>query len=275
MLASLAYLRACIVRGFERRLTTVRTYEGCTASLKGFAFQKEVLLSRVVPLAYGGPDDARLSHPSVRVVSRLSARVPTRGASAYAVLPKGGSRRSARVRRVPTRLVSRVFPLAYAARLARLSVAYSRISIYEARPFSPARVAQPASLAYRISRRDTDMARLNTSFTATLYTSESATARYADEEGAGLRELCVWRADVGVLPAFQEGLAVHSHRGFYTNFEVGLEFDSAEVRGVLLSAAEDGPVREWGAGSVCVSVICDYGVRMTACVIDEISIMLD
>ncbi|KAJ7778510.1 actin-like ATPase domain-containing protein [Mycena metata] len=82
----------------------------------------------------------------------------------------------------------------------------------------------------------------DTSFTATLYTSSSSSARYADEASAELRELCVWRADVGVLTAFREGAAAHPEGGFYTDFELGLELDSAEVRGVLL----DGKGGEWG-----------------------------
>ncbi|KAJ7468632.1 D-arabinono-1,4-lactone oxidase-domain-containing protein [Mycena latifolia] len=74
----------------------------------------------------------------------------------------------------------------------------------------------------------------HTTFTATLYSTASATARYADETGAGLREVCVWRADVGVLPTFQAAAQTHPAGGFYTDFEVGLELDSAEVRGVLV-----------------------------------------
>ncbi|KAJ7147329.1 actin-like ATPase domain-containing protein [Mycena filopes] len=82
----------------------------------------------------------------------------------------------------------------------------------------------------------------DTSFIVTLYTSSSSSARYADEASAELRELCVWRADVGVLTAFREGAIAHPEGGFYTDFELGLELDSAEVRGVLL----DGKGGEWG-----------------------------
>ncbi|KAJ7621724.1 actin-like ATPase domain-containing protein, partial [Mycena polygramma] len=70
----------------------------------------------------------------------------------------------------------------------------------------------------------------DTTFTATLYTSPSASARYADDPSARLRELCVWRADVRRMGAFR----VH--------FDLALELDSAEVRGVLLD--ENGV--EWG-----------------------------
>ncbi|KAF8183793.1 hypothetical protein K438DRAFT_1766657 [Mycena galopus ATCC 62051] len=84
----------------------------------------------------------------------------------------------------------------------------------------------------------------NTTFTATLYTSSSSTARYADDADAALRELCVWKADVGVLAAFQEAAQRNPRGGFYTDFELGLEIDSAEVRGVLLDG--EGLGREWG-----------------------------
>ncbi|KAJ7260968.1 actin-like ATPase domain-containing protein [Mycena haematopus] len=86
--------------------------------------------------------------------------------------------------------------------------------------------------------------RNDTTFTATLYTSSSSTARYADDEDAALRELCVWKADVGVLAAFQEAAQRNPGGGFYTDFELGLEIDSAEVRGVLLDG--EGLGREWG-----------------------------
>ncbi|KAJ6476249.1 actin-like ATPase domain-containing protein [Mycena sanguinolenta] len=81
-------------------------------------------------------------------------------------------------------------------------------------------------------------------FTATLYTSSSSTARYADDADAALRELCVWKADVSVLAAFQEAAQRNPAGGFYTDFELGLEIDSAEVRGVLLDG--EGLGREWG-----------------------------
>ncbi|KAJ7777521.1 actin-like ATPase domain-containing protein [Mycena maculata] len=103
----------------------------------------------------------------------------------------------------------------------------------------------------------------DTSFTATLYVSPSPSAtdvepaRYADETRASLSELCVWRADVSVLPAFRAAAAANPNGGFYTgvsfpcpcfhpshnahtDFMLGLEIDSAEVRGVLLSTDADG-----------------------------------
>ncbi|KAJ7223079.1 actin-like ATPase domain-containing protein [Mycena pura] len=74
----------------------------------------------------------------------------------------------------------------------------------------------------------------DSTFTATLFTFDSDsvgvdTARYADE--AVLRPVCDWRVDLhGVLGW---GASVGGG-GFYTDFEIGLEMDSAEVRGVLL-----------------------------------------
>lgn len=57
----------------------------------------------------------------------------------------------------------------------------------------------------------------DTSFTATLYVSPSPSAtdteppRYADEARAALKELCVWQADVGVLPAFRVRFNIYFH----------------------------------------------------------------
>ncbi|KAJ6482900.1 hypothetical protein C8R47DRAFT_1217820 [Mycena vitilis] len=103
-------------------------------------------------------------------------------------------------------------------------------------PFAPHSRANPASHILRSSPPD------HTTFIATLYTTPSASARYADEPGAGLRELCVWRADVGGMGGFAEAAATHPQGGFYTDFDLALELDSAEVRGVLL----DGRGGEWG-----------------------------
>jgi hypothetical protein len=72
-------------------------------------------------------------------------------------------------------------------------------------------------------------------------------------------ELCKWTVDIGSLPSFQENASMPTHDGFYTgtlntwsftgshnrlgtvDFELGLELDGAEVRGILVF---DG--REWG-----------------------------
>jgi len=77
-------------------------------------------------------------------------------------------------------------------------------------------------------------------FVADLYTSDSdRVMRYTDE--GETQELCKWTVDLGTLPSFVQ----HSHmphpNGFYTDFELGLELDSAEVRGVLLHQGQ-----EWG-----------------------------
>ncbi|KAJ7657912.1 hypothetical protein DFH06DRAFT_1327966 [Mycena polygramma] len=94
----------------------------------------------------------------------------------------------------------------------------------------------------RVRYRADDPPPCDTTFIATLYTSPSASARYADDPGAGLRELCVWRADLGRMGGFLEAAAMHPEGGFYTDFDLALELDSAEVRGVLL----DGRGGEWG-----------------------------
>ena len=77
-------------------------------------------------------------------------------------------------------------------------------------------------------------------------------------------ELCKWTVDLSVLPSYQENASLPHSNGFYTGrsehtsafcsltdfarscacmaeFELGLELDSAEVRGVLIHAGQD-----WG-----------------------------
>lgn len=77
-------------------------------------------------------------------------------------------------------------------------------------------------------------------FVATLYTSDSdKIMRYTDE--GETEELCKWTVDIGSLPSFQENSSMPTPNGFYTDFELGLELDSAEVRGILLYNGE-----EWG-----------------------------
>lgn len=94
---------------------------------------------------------------------------------------------------------------------------------------------------------------------ATLYTSESDRLfRYTDE--GETVELCKWTVDISSLPSFQENAGIQPN-GFYTgmsesfardapmvcgaktesDFELGLELDSAEVRGILLYEGT-----EWG-----------------------------
>ncbi|KAJ6619054.1 hypothetical protein B0H10DRAFT_1794150 [Mycena sp. CBHHK59/15] len=74
-------------------------------------------------------------------------------------------------------------------------------------------------------------------FVSTLYAVDGDGApRYADD--GGVRALCEWTADLGGLPEWQAAAAAArgGDRGFYTDFCVGLELDSAEVRGVVVSA---------------------------------------
>jgi hypothetical protein len=80
----------------------------------------------------------------------------------------------------------------------------------------------------------------DSSFVATLYTSDSdKIMRYSDEGETD--ELCKWTVDLSSLPTFRENASVIQMNGFYTEFELGLELDSAEVRGILLFNNQ-----EWG-----------------------------
>lgn len=77
-------------------------------------------------------------------------------------------------------------------------------------------------------------------FDAIIYTSKSDTImRYSDE--GEITELCKWTVDLGSLPSFQENSNMPHPNGFYTEFELGLELDSAEVRGILIYEGQD-----WG-----------------------------
>ncbi|KAI5477442.1 protein of heat shock protein Hsp70 family [Pseudohyphozyma bogoriensis] len=70
-------------------------------------------------------------------------------------------------------------------------------------------------------------------FTAILYVSDADQIfRYTDE--GETYELCRWTVDLSSLPAFYYN-SQNSTGGFYTEFDLGLELDSAEVRGVLLN----------------------------------------
>ncbi|KAH8114842.1 actin-like ATPase domain-containing protein [Phellopilus nigrolimitatus] len=76
-------------------------------------------------------------------------------------------------------------------------------------------------------------------FVAILYTSDSdKIMRYTDE--GETMELCKWTVDLGNLPSFQQQASL-VQGGFYTEFELGLELDSAEVRGILVYEGH-----EWG-----------------------------
>ncbi|KAG8681066.1 hypothetical protein FRC08_015858 [Ceratobasidium sp. 394] len=80
----------------------------------------------------------------------------------------------------------------------------------------------------------------DSTFVAVLYTSDSERVmRYTDEGETS--ELCKWTVDLSSLPSFAEHARMGNQNGFYTEFELGLELDSAEVRGVLLYNGD-----EWG-----------------------------
>jgi len=80
----------------------------------------------------------------------------------------------------------------------------------------------------------------DTTFVAVLYTSDiDKVMRYTDEGATD--ELCKWTVDIGSLPTFQRNANASRQNGFYTEFELGLELDSAEVRGILLYEGQ-----EWG-----------------------------
>ncbi|OJA20948.1 hypothetical protein AZE42_03492 [Rhizopogon vesiculosus] len=69
-------------------------------------------------------------------------------------------------------------------------------------------------------------------FVAVLYTSDSdKMMRYTDE--GETTELCKWTVNLSSLPTFQQNASIPQPNGFFTEFELGLEIDSAEVRGVL------------------------------------------
>lgn len=82
--------------------------------------------------------------------------------------------------------------------------------------------------------------------------------RYTDE--GETTELCKWTVDLSSLPTFRQNASLVQSGGFYTGkqaslpvqeiisnidcpveFEIGLEMDSAEVRGTLLYNGQ-----EWG-----------------------------
>jgi len=63
--------------------------------------------------------------------------------------------------------------------------------------------------------------------------------RYTDE--GEILELCKWTVDLRSLPTFQQNAQSSGMAGFYTEFELGLELDSVEVRGILLYQGQ-----EWG-----------------------------
>ncbi|KAF8735260.1 hypothetical protein AX14_002404 [Amanita brunnescens Koide BX004] len=80
----------------------------------------------------------------------------------------------------------------------------------------------------------------DSTFVATLFTSDAdKVMRYTDE--GEMTELCKWTVDLSSLPTFRQNASMPQSGGFYTEFELGLELDSAEVRGILLYNNQ-----EWG-----------------------------
>lgn len=63
-------------------------------------------------------------------------------------------------------------------------------------------------------------------FVAVLYTSDSDKLMRYTDEGETI-ELCRWTVDLGTLPSFQQHANNPQPGGFYTDFELGLELDSA------------------------------------------------
>lgn len=75
-------------------------------------------------------------------------------------------------------------------------------------------------------------------FVAVLYTSDSdKMMRYTDE--GETTELCRWTVNLSSLPTFQQNASIPQPNGFFTEFELGLEIDSAEVRGVLFYEGQE------------------------------------
>ncbi|GAA5878397.1 hypothetical protein JCM8547_007907 [Rhodosporidiobolus lusitaniae] len=75
-------------------------------------------------------------------------------------------------------------------------------------------------------------------FTAVLYVCDSDQIyRYTDE--GEIVELCRWSVDLSPLPAFQYSAQMSGGGSFWTEFDLGLVLDSAEVLGVLLTDEGD------------------------------------
>ncbi|KAK4049950.1 hypothetical protein OIV83_003774 [Microbotryomycetes sp. JL201] len=74
----------------------------------------------------------------------------------------------------------------------------------------------------------------DTLFTAILFVSDADKIyRYTDE--GEIYELCRWTVDLAALPSFQWNAQSSTGNGFYTEFDLGLVLDSAEVIGVLMN----------------------------------------
>lgn len=64
--------------------------------------------------------------------------------------------------------------------------------------------------------------------------------RYTDE--GPMNELCKWSVDLGMLPSFQQNAAMPNPNGFYTEFELGLELDSAGGSFSLINSEFSAPI---------------------------------
>ncbi|KAF9511536.1 hypothetical protein BS47DRAFT_1298749 [Hydnum rufescens UP504] len=74
---------------------------------------------------------------------------------------------------------------------------------------------------------------LDSIFDTVIYTSNvDETLRYTDQ--GETNELCLCRVDLKELPSFKEQAMVTTPKGFYTDFELGFEMGTAEIRGELL-----------------------------------------
>ncbi|KAF8333258.1 actin-like ATPase domain-containing protein [Cantharellus anzutake] len=72
-------------------------------------------------------------------------------------------------------------------------------------------------------------------FVAMFYATDSdKIMRYTDELAGEMYTLARWTVDLTNLPNFQQHANNPQPGGFYTDFEIGLELDSAEIRGVIL-----------------------------------------
>jgi len=75
-------------------------------------------------------------------------------------------------------------------------------------------------------------------FVAVLYTADSDKMMRYSDEGETI-ELCKWTVDLSSLPSFQRNSSMPQPNGFFTEFEIGLELDSAEVRGILFYEGQE------------------------------------
>jgi hypothetical protein len=80
-----------------------------------------------------------------------------------------------------------------------------------------------------------------------------------------LLQVCTWTVDISSLPTFRQNASMPQGTGFYTEFDLGLELDSAEVRGILLyEGVEWGRVVSVTPSSVSLSNRVVEGIRLSA-----------